>query len=110
MKKMLFAILYLYVTLASAELQTATVTGYIPYQTSGKQVLLFQLQGNVSGTCNDTARFAIDSSAVHFKNVLAAIMAAHHAQSTITVSYSKTCNAWGNAWDITHVCVGSIPC
>jgi hypothetical protein len=110
MKKALFATLCLCTTLALAQSQTAKVTGYIPYDNGGRQIFLFQLQGNVSGGCNTSSRFAIDSSALRFKSTQAAVMAAFHTQTDVTVSYSQTCSAWGNSWDIAHVCVGSLPC
>jgi hypothetical protein len=110
MKKILFSILCLCATQASAQSQTSSITGYLPYQANGKQIFLFQLQGNVAGACNTTGRFAIDSSSLHFKSVQAAIMAAFHSQSTVTVAYAQTCNTWGNAWDISYVCVGNLPC
>jgi hypothetical protein len=110
MKKIVFAVLFLLSTSASAEFQTGKITGYIPTDYNGKLLLLVQIEGNASGGCNATGRFAIDSSAPRYKSILAGLMAAFHAQTPVTISYSQTCNAFGNAWDLTYVCVGSIPC
>jgi hypothetical protein len=110
MKKVLFATLCICTTLAVAQSQTAKVSGYVPYDSGGRQILIFQLQGNVSGGCNTTARFAIDSTSLRFKSTQAALMAAFHTQSNVTVAYSQTCSAWSNSWDIAHLCVGIVPC
>ena len=90
--------------------QTGKVTGYIPYEAAGKEVLIVQMQGNAAGGCNSTGRFAIDSSTMKFKGTSAAAIAAFHAQSDVTIIYTQTCNAWGNAWDIQSFCVGAISC
>ncbi len=110
MKKTLCAVLCLCATLAVAQSQTAKVTGYIPYENGGREIFLLKLQSNVAGGCNTTARFAIDSTALRFKGTQAAVMAAFHTQTDVTVSYTQTCGAWGNAWDISYVCVGSAAC
>jgi hypothetical protein len=83
---------------------------YIPYDDGSKQVFIFNFEGNVSGGCNSTARFAIDSTSLKFKGTTAALMVAYQSQTDVTVLYSQTCGAWGNAWDVRAVCVGKIPC
>jgi hypothetical protein len=56
-----------------------------------------------------SGRFAIDSSSLHFKATVAAIVSAFHSQSQVFVAYSDgpSCLAWSNAADIHYVCVGT---
>jgi hypothetical protein len=111
MKKILFVVLLLVCSLAFAQQsQTAKITGYIPYDLDGKELLFVQLEGNRSGGCNVTARYAIDSSQLKFKGTRAALIAAFHTQTPVTIFYNETCNAYSNSWDIAWVCVGTIPC
>lgn len=110
MKKIMFLFLLLLSTLALAESQTAKVVGYIPYDANGKQFFFVALQGNVTSGCNSTGRFVIDSSQLRFKGVQAAVMAAYHSGSEITVQYAPTCNTFGNTFDLVYVCVGTIAC
>lgn len=111
MKKFLVLMCFIFCSLANAQtFQTAKITGFIPSDFQGKELVLVQLEGNVSGGCNTTARFAIDSSQLKFKSVRVAIMAAFLSQTSIVVAYTPTCNTFPNAWDLTYVCVGSIPC
>ncbi len=95
---------------ANALGHTAKISGYIPYEMNGKEVLIFKLENNPSGGCNGTARFAIDSSSLKYKGGVAAIMAAFHAQSQVTVLYTQSCSSFSNAWDVQAICVGNIPC
>ncbi|PUE41087.1 hypothetical protein B9Z49_21190 [Limnohabitans sp. 2KL-51] len=110
MKKHLVAILCCFAAVASAQFQTAKVTGYIPYESGGRQIFIFQLEGNASGGCNTTSRFAVDSNSLKFKGTQAAIMASFHTQTDVTVVYAQTCGAWVNSWDVVAACVGNIPC
>lgn len=110
MKFIIFVVLCLYAALSGAEQQAGKITGYIPYESGGKAILIMQIQGNVSGGCNTTSRFAVDDSAPKFKGTQAAVIAAFHSQADVKVIYSQTCNAYGNAWDIVGVCVGNLPC
>jgi hypothetical protein len=93
MKNAVVASAFLCATMVAAQSQTAKVARYIPFDAGGKQVFILQLQGNVSGGCNTTGRFAIDSSLRRFKSAQAAVMAAFHTQTQVTVSYAQTCNA-----------------
>lgn len=94
----------------SAEFQTGVINGYIPYSSEGQEKFIIQLKNNVSGGGNTTSRFAIAESAANYDKIAAALMAAFHSKTPVTVSYQKTCNAWGNSYDFDFVCVGSIPC
>jgi hypothetical protein len=90
--------------------QTGKITGYIPYESGGKQIFLFQVQGVAAAGCNSTGRFALDSNALKFKATQAAVMAAFHSQSDVTVLYTQTCAAWSNSYDMSAVCVGTLAC
>lgn len=111
MKKFLILMCLIFCNLANAQtFQTAKITGFIPSHLQDKEVFIVKIEGNASGGCNTTARFAIDSSQLHFKSVRAAIMTAFASQTPIIVAYTETCNMFPNAWDIAYVCVGPINC
>lgn len=111
MKKLVAIMCLAFCAMANAQsFQSAKITGFIPSDYQGKELFVVQIEGNASGGCNTSGRFAIDSSQPKFKSVRAAIMAAFFSQSPIVVAYTQTCNAFPNAWDLSYVCVGSIPC
>ena len=89
---------------------TSTITGYVPYLHNGKAIFIFQLKDNPSGSCNNTARFAIDQSSPHFKATQAAVMQAFHSNTPVTVLFNQACSSWVNSWDAHAVCVGNLPC
>ena len=108
---LIFTFLLLGSPLASCvEFQGGKVTGYIPSDLNGKLLLLVRLEGNVSGGCNTSGRFAIDSSLPRYKSILVALMGAYHAQTPVMIAYTQTCNAFGNSWGIDYVCIGNVPC
>ncbi len=96
--------------IAIAAKHSGQVIGYFPYHTGQKEILFIRLDSGVSGGCNTTERFAIDSNSPGYKSTQASIMAAFHAKTTINVNYSSTCNVFGNAYDINYICVGNIAC
>jgi hypothetical protein len=110
MKKILLALLLSLSATAFAETQTGKITGYIPYDAGGKQLFFVALEGNVTGGCNSTGRFAFNSDQLRFKGTQAALMAAFHNQTEVTVTYAPTCNTYANVWDLVYVCVGKIAC
>jgi hypothetical protein len=110
MKFVVILVLMLHTAIATAQSQSGKITGYIPYENGQNQVLIFQIQGNVSGGCNTTARFSIDSTSPKFKGTQAAVIAAYHSQADVQVLYAQTCNSWINSWDVRAVCIGSVPC
>jgi len=113
MKKFVALIIFAFCLVANAEnyqSQSAKITGFVPYDFQGKELFFVQIEGNVAGGCNTTGRFVIDSSQPRFKSVRAAIMASFYAQLPIVVAYANTCNTYPNSWDLSYVCVGSIPC
>lgn len=109
MKPFLLLILCIVTSVAAAQSQSGKITGYIPYDAGGRQILVFQVEGNVSGGCNTTSRFAVDSNAPKFKGTQTAVMAAFHTQTDVKVLYSQTCTAHTNTWDVVAVCVGPLP-
>lgn len=111
MKKIVTLIIFAFCLVAKAEsYQSAKVIGFIPYDFQGRELFFVQIEGNVSGGCNTTGRFVIDSSQPRFKSVRAAIMASFYAQLPIVAAYTQTCNTYPNSWDLAYVCVGPIPC
>ncbi len=106
----IFAVLMFSALAANADSQSGKIVGFVPYTKGGKEVFLFKFQGNNTGGCNSSGRFAMDSTSLHFKATYAAILAAFNSQSDVFVAYSQSCNAWSNAWDVTYVCTGAINC
>jgi hypothetical protein len=90
--------------------QTGKIIGYIPYENASNANLIFQIENNVSGTCNTTARFAMSGPTEKYKTTVKAVMVAFHTKTEVTVLYSPSCNSWGNAYDVIAVCVGPVPC
>lgn len=109
--RLLIVIFMVFCVEVSAATQAGKIVGYVPYDANGKEMIFFQLQGNVSGGCNTTARFVIDSSSLKFRGTVAAIIAAYHAQADVTVIHQQSCSSWSNSWDAQAICVGNInPC
>ena len=103
--------LAVFATTADAGAQSGKVAGFVPYKnSSGGEMIIFKLEGNVGSGCNVSQRFAIDASSQHFKGTQAAILAAFHAKTELRVVYNETCNVFGNAWDVSYVCAGAINC
>jgi hypothetical protein len=97
----------------SAHAQTATgqITGYIPFADSGNVEIIFvRIENNPVGGCNTTGRFVMRASDARFRATRAAVIAAFHAQTPVTINYSQTCKVWENSWDMNYMCVGSTPC
>lgn len=109
--KIIFLItVILYSNISLAITQSGKITGYVPYSSGGKEIIIFKLENNVSSACNSTARFAMDNTLPRYKATLSAVIAAFHSQSTIKVNYLSSCNAWGNSADVNYICVGNINC
>jgi hypothetical protein len=86
------------------------ISGFVPYESVGKKILIFKLKNSVADSCNTTARFAFDQTKVNFDLMSATILAAFHAKTPVQVEYNKTCNALSNAFDARFVCLGDINC
>ncbi len=110
MKKYGWSLLAILSVSAMADMQVAKIVGFVPFSIAGKEVFIFKLEGNPAGGCNDTGRYAINSDQLHFKATQSSLIAAYHAQTTVTVNYSKSCNIYPNAWDTNYVCTGPINC
>lgn len=90
--------------------QVGEITGYIPYSSGSKTIMIFKLKNNVVNGCNTTGRFAIASTSPRFKATEAAVLAAFHSKTPVRVAYLNSCNAWGNSADVNYICVGDINC
>lgn len=110
MKKIILLILCLFPLGASAEKQVGEIIGFFPYEVGSKKLFFFQLKDNVGGGCNITARFAFDSNKVNFELMTSSLMAAYFSKTPVQVEYTQTCNTMGNSFDVSHICVGTIPC
>lgn len=110
MRLLLFVVIFAFSQMCVAEQQRGKLTGYIPTDVNGREVLIFQIENNVSGGCNVTGRFAIDSTSLSYKGIFSAAIAAFHSQSSVSIIYFESCNSYGNAWDVRAICVGNLPC
>lgn len=110
MNKIIITFLALLSFGAFAERQNGEISGLVPYEIGGKKILIFKLNGNVSGGCNTTARFAIDQSKQNYDLMSSTILSAFHSKTPVQVEYTKTCNSWGNTYDARFVCIGDINC
>ncbi len=110
LKKILFMVLLLVPFYANADRQNGEITGVIAFETGGKKLFFIQLKDNVVGGCNVTGRFAFDSSKLNYDVMVSSMMAAYFSKTPVQVEYSKTCNVFGNVYDISYVCIGNIPC
>ncbi|WP_337914001.1 hypothetical protein [Vibrio cholerae] len=95
---------------AHAARQVGKITGVIPYEASGKKIVIFKIENNIAQGCNVTGRFAFDESKKNFDLMSSALLSAFHAGTTVHVEYSNSCKAWGNSYDIQYICFGDIPC
>ncbi len=95
---------------ASADRQNGEIIGFIPSESGSKKLFFIQLKDNVVGGCNVTGRFAFDSSKLNYDVMVSAMMAAYFSKTPVQVEYTKTCNVFGNVYDISYVCIGTIPC
>jgi hypothetical protein len=93
-----------------AERQTGEITGIIPYESGGKKLYFVQVRNNIFEGCNVTGRFVFDDSKLNHQAMWAMIMASYYAKTPVSIEYTKTCNVWGNGYDLVYVCAGSIPC
>ena len=103
-------VLLLLVNISFAATQSGKVSGFLPYSSGDKKIIIFKLVNNVSEGCNVTGRFAMDDSSPRYQATLSSVIAAFHAQSTVNVNYLNTCNAWSNSADVNYICVGNINC
>ncbi|MBD1565323.1 MULTISPECIES: hypothetical protein [Vibrio] len=90
--------------------QVGKITGVIPYEASGKKIVIFKIENNIAQGCNITGRFAFDESKKNFDLMSSALLSAFHSQKTVQVEYTDSCNAWVNSYDIAYFCIGDIPC
>ena len=95
---------------AYAERQSGEITGVIPYQSGPNKLFFVQLTSNVVEGCNGSGRFVLEGTKLSYNENVSLLIAAYFSKTPMQIEYTKTCNAWGNAYDINYVCVGSIPC
>ena len=78
----------------------------------GNSILFIDIDGDKSGmaSCASTRRFAINSSAPHYKEMVSIAMTAYaSAQKSVDLTVSDTCNHFGNAQDLIGIKMGIMP-
>ena len=82
------------------------------YYSGDRSILLINFEGHntTMASCATTKRFAISSSAPHYKEMVSLVMTAYvSGQTSVDVYASDTCNHWGNAQDIRGIKMGPMP-
>ncbi len=78
---------------AVSSTQSGQITGYIPYSSGDKEIIVFKLKNNVVKGCKTTGRLAIDSRSLRYRATVAAVMSAFHSQTPIVVKYLPGCHS-----------------
>ena len=97
---------------ASSYYRARTIIGAGIYSNGGKSILFIDIDGDKSGmaSCASTHRFAINSSAPHYKEMVSIAMTAYASgQKSVDLIVADTCNYWGNAQDLIGIKMGSMP-
>lgn len=107
----IWIVLALATTAAVAGNGSGTITGFIPGNPAGTAIFVFNTSTVSSPpACDTTQRFAISSTAPHYKDTVAAILEAHATGTPVFAVGLGTCNVLGDAEDLNYVCVGTISC
>ncbi|WP_125717200.1 hypothetical protein [Pseudoalteromonas rubra] len=113
MKKAIFALLAILFSsnLLASDFKGKKLTGAAVYNHGGKSILFVMINDtNQMAACASTKRFAIDSTAANFQEVVSIAMMAYATGNTVHIKGIKdSCNYWGNAQDMKGIAVGSIP-
>ncbi|WP_046007256.1 hypothetical protein [Pseudoalteromonas rubra] len=106
----LFAILFSNNLLAS-DFTGRKLTGAAVYNHDGKSILFITINDtNQMAACAYTKRFAIDSTAANFQEMVSIAMMAYATGDAVHIKGIKdSCNYWDNAQDLKGIAVGSIP-
>ena len=110
MKKILFVLLVFVATNVFGVTQRGKIVGYVPYHNGTVKNFALKIENNIVEGCNVSGRFYFDETTLAYSEMVSSIIAAYHSQTPVTVYYNKTCNTWGNAYDVKYVCVGDINC
>ena len=93
-----------------ADAQSGKVIGYVPYHKGDMKNFALKLENNIVEGCNTTGRFYFDDSNPSYNEMVSSVMSAYHSKTTVAVHYAKTCNVWGNSYDVKYICIGAINC
>jgi hypothetical protein len=108
---LIITLLYCNSVWAANYFRDRTITGVgITYQ-GDKSVLMFTIDGSMEGqpTCATTNRLALDSSAPHYKEMVALVMAAYAKKDQkVDVYATTTCNYFNNAQDVLALKAGDM--
>lgn len=97
---------------ASDYFRGVTIKGVGVSVIGDKSLLFIDIAGDKSGMaeCAVTGRFAINSSAPHYKEMVSIAMTAYaSAQKTVDLHVSNTCNYFGNSQDLRGIKMGTMP-
>ncbi|NOU52328.1 hypothetical protein HG263_17515 [Pseudoalteromonas sp. JBTF-M23] len=115
MKRMLIVILGLLMcknVFAADYYRGRTIIGVGVYSTGSNSILLIDVDGDKSGlpACAATKRFAISSTAPHYKEVMSLAMTAYAKQdNTVDIRVLNSCGYFVNAADILGIKTGVMP-
>jgi hypothetical protein len=75
--------------------------GALPYTCPGGECFFVQATSNTGlAACNTSGRFVMSASDPKYKTTVAALLAAYHSQTPVTLYGAGTCNTWSNAEDL----------
>ncbi len=96
---------------AESYYRNRTILGAGVYYVGSHSVLMFTVDGDKSNmvSCAGTKRFAINSSAPHYKELVSIVLTAYTSgQNNVDVYATESCTYIGNAQDILGVKMGEI--
>lgn len=107
---LLFAILFSSNLLAS-DFKGKKLTGAAVYYHGDRSILFIKVNDTSHmATCAYSKRFAIDSTAANFNEMVSIAMMAYATGDTVHVKGIKdSCKYWENSQDLKGIAIGSIP-
>ncbi|MBO2587801.1 hypothetical protein [Shewanella algae] len=114
-KYVYFLMVYLFCSNAFAAnyyYRERTIIGAGIYYSGDKSILIIDIDGDKSGmsACASSRRFAISSTAPHYKEMVSIAMTAYASvQNSVDLYVTDTCNHWGNAQDLLGIKMGKMP-
>ncbi|WP_194866950.1 hypothetical protein [Pseudoalteromonas sp. PPB1] len=97
--------------LVASDFTGKKLTGAAAYHHDGKSILFVKINDtNHMAACANTKRFAIDSTAANFKEMVSVAMMAYATGETVHIKGIKdSCKYWSNSQDLKGIAIGSIP-
>jgi hypothetical protein len=113
-KYLIAVVLFIASTSAYADhyYRNVTITAAGIYGSNGQSILFVDFNGDKTTmtACAATKRLAINSSAPHFKEMVAIAFTAYaKADNKVDILVNESCNYWSNAEDLAGIKMGNMP-